>query len=121
MRIVRQVRVSRCVGILALLLLLGCGRDSVTAPHPGFSGAVVLVGYFTDASGRPTGTRVFAQADGVPVELVSDTGVVATTNTVSGRYTFTDVPRGTYKARTQVTYDLFAESRMLTTSEVLAM
>jgi len=120
MRIAPPFRVSRRLATLALLLLFGCGRDSVTAPHPGFSGAVELVGYFTDASGHPAGTRVWAQADGVPVELVSDTGVVATTNTVSGRYTFTDVPRGTYRARTRVTYDLVAETRTLTTSEVLA-
>jgi hypothetical protein len=119
MRIVRQVRVSHGVGILALLLLLGCGRDSVTAPRPGFSGAVVLVGYFTDSTGRPAGTRVLAQADGVPVELVSGTGVVATTRTTGGRYRFTDVPRGSYRARIRVTYDFVAETQLLTATEAL--
>jgi hypothetical protein len=121
MRIVPHPRVSRFLGGLALLLLLGCGRDSVTAPHPGLTGAVVLVGYYTDSAGLPAGTRVLAQADGVPVELVSDSVVVATTLTTSGRYTFTDVPRGAYKVRTRVTYDFVVETHPLTITDMLAV
>jgi hypothetical protein len=114
MGISRHPRVLRGLGLTGLLILCGCGRDSVTAPERGLNGPVVLVGYFTDSTGRPAGTRVFAQADGVPVELVSNAGVVATTHTVNGRYAFSNLPSGTYKARAQVTYDLISETRMLT-------
>jgi len=111
----------RRLGITALLLLSGCGRDKVTAPILGIRGPVVLVGYLTDGTGRPIGTRVFAQADGVPVELVSNAGVVATTHTQNGRYAFAGMPRGSYKVRTQVTYDLVAETRTLTVTDALVI
>ena len=87
-------RVLSFAGAFALLLTGGCGHDSVTPPRPTLSGPVVLVGFLTDSSGRFTGTKVFADADGVPVELLSDTRVVATATTVKGRYTFTDLPAG---------------------------
>jgi hypothetical protein len=82
---------------------------------------VVLVGYLTDSTGRPVGTRVFAQADGIPVELISNAGVVATTHTLNGRYAFAGMPRGSYKVRTQVTYDLLAQTRMLTVTDALVI
>src|SRR5258706_8542916 len=93
-----------------LLLLSGCGRHSPAAPNPGLSGPVVLVGYLTDSLGRFVGTRVFADADGIPVELVSGTNVVATTTTVRGRYIFTGLAPGSYAARTRVTPDLVAQT-----------
>jgi hypothetical protein len=108
-----------CAAAIALLLLAGCGKDSVTAPLAGLSGPVVLTGYLTDAAGKFIGTRVFAEADGIPVQLVNDVGVVATTTTVKGRYTFTNLAHGAYKVRTQVTYDLIAETRTLTVNEAL--
>src|SRR5712692_8935684 len=104
-----------------LLLPSGCGRLSPAAPNPGLSGPVVLVGYLTDTLGQFIGKRVFADADGVPVELVSGTDVVATTTTVKGRYTFTDLPRGSYVARTRVTSDLIAETHLRTVTDALVM
>jgi hypothetical protein len=109
------------LAMAALLLVSGCSRDSITTPAPSVSGPVVLVGYLTDAAGHFTGTRVFADAEGIPVELVSDRGVVATTTTVHGRYTFTGIPHGSYKVRTQVTYDLVAETRMVTVTDAALM
>src|SRR5258706_11029138 len=103
------------------LLLSGCGRSSPAAPNPGLSGPVVLVGYLTDTTGRFVGTRVFADADGIPVELVSGTDVVATTTTVKGRYTFTDLNRGSYITRTRVTPDLIAATHPLTVTDALVM
>lgn len=103
----------------ALLLMTACNHTSVLAPHPGVSGAVVLVGHLTNPAGQPTGTRVVSDADGIRVDLVGAAGVVATTTTVRGRYTFTDLPRGSYRALTQVTPDLLAETHLLTVGDAM--
>ena len=119
MRLEPLQRVLRGLATAGLLFLSGCGRDSPAAPNPGLSGPVVLVGYLTDSLGRFVGTRVVADADGIPVELVSGTDVVATTTTVKGRYTFTGLQRGAYVTRTRVTPDLVAETHLLTVTDAL--
>src|SRR5947208_2769774 len=77
MRLAWLQRVLLGLTTAGLLLLSGCGGHSPAAPNPGLSGPVVLVGYLTDSLGRFVGTRVFADADGVPVELVPRTGQLA--------------------------------------------
>lgn len=114
-RNLRSVLCSLC--IIGLLFALGCGRGSPTAPGRSISGPLVLVGYLTDTTGRFVGTRVVADASGVPVQLVTASGVVATTTTVNGRYTFDDPPPGSYRARASVTIDLLDETRPLTVTD----
>src|SRR5712691_7008226 len=121
MRLVWLQRPLLGLASAGLLLLSGCGRHSPAAPNPGLSGPVVLVGYLTDSLAKFVGTRVFADADGIPVELVSGPDVVATTTTVKGRYTFTGLKRGSYVARTRVTPDLIAQTHVLTVTEALVM
>src|SRR6266487_2750432 len=94
-RVPRGVGFAGLLGLSGLLGLAGCARDSPTSPNREISGPVVLVGYLTDSTGRFVGTKVFSDADGVPVELVVGSGVIATTVTARGRYTFADVARGT--------------------------
>lgn len=110
-------RRAGALGVLALLLAAGCSRDTPVAPVRTVSGPVVLVGYLTNAAGRFLGTRVFADADGVPVELVTGTRVVATTTTLGGRYTFADVPNGAYLVRSRIAYDLNAVTRPVTVAD----
>lgn len=64
------------------------------------SGHVVLRGYFLDASGRPAGTRVVGDADGVKIDLVRSNRVIASTTTVDGVYRFSGLGTGVYIAGT---------------------
>src|SRR5687767_10488689 len=86
-------------------LLLGCSDDTPPANAPGLhalSGSVVLTGYLVNVSGQVVGNRVVTDADGVEVELLFGTQVVATTTTVDGKYRFTGLAPGGYRARARV-------------------
>ena len=106
-----------CACALAFVLA-ACGRESPTAPagHE-ISGPVVLVGFLTDSLSAFAGTRVVGDADGILVELVAGQAVVASTRTVRGRYRFTNVPAGAYRARARVTFDMIAETQTLTLAQ----
>jgi hypothetical protein len=100
----RMSRARIAVGLAALgLVALACGRDNPAGPglHT-LSGSVRLIGHLVDASGAPVGTRTVTDADGVQVELLYGTQVVARTATLHGRYAFRGLGAGAYKVRTQV-------------------
>ena len=97
-------RSRNAIGLLWLALAAqACGRDSPSAPglHT-LSGRVRLVGHLVDASGFPVGTRTVSDADGVTVELLYGTQVVARTTTTDGGYSFRGLSSGGYRARTRV-------------------
>jgi len=102
----RLTRDSASVGVvvgctaLVLAALGGCSKDTTEPILRSISGHVVLRGYFIDAIGRPAGTRVVGDADGVKVELLRANRVIASTTTVDGVYRFSGLGTGAYIART---------------------
>jgi hypothetical protein len=66
------------------------------------SGAVRLIGYRTAKNGQFLGTEVVHNADGIPVELIFGSQVVARATTIDGIYRFTGIRPGAYTARTRV-------------------
>lgn len=64
------------------------------------TGHVKLTGFLVNSGGGFAGTKVVGDADGVPVELVYGSRVVARTTTVDGIYRFTGIAPGGYFART---------------------
>ena len=63
----------------------------------------MLVGHLVDAGGTVGGTREVQDADGVVVELLYGTTVVARTKTTGGNYTFRDLAPGGYRCRSWLT------------------
>ena len=89
-----------------VLLAAGCATEPTSPPPPGrysMHGHVTLVGYQVNANGIVTGTREVQDADGVTVELVYGTQVMARTLTVGGNYTFSDLVPGGYRVRSLLT------------------
>jgi len=87
------------------MTLAACERHHAAPTAPGtyeLSGPVILTGYHVAADGTFLGTRVIADADGVPVELVAGTRIVARTLTSGGRYRFVGVGPGGYIVRSTV-------------------
>lgn len=112
----KLVRISRCAMLAAALLLGGCFRNA-TSPGPhALSGHVILTGYLVDTASKFAGTRVVGDADGVPVELLLGTQVVARTLTTHGVYRFTGVAPGGYRVQTAVG-PLADETRTLTITD----
>lgn len=100
-----SLRRAGACAVLGLLALAGCARRSdPVSPQPLYSitGHVRLTGSLVDAAGVFAGTRVVGDADGVTVELLHGTQVVATTTTVGGVYRFTGLRPGDYVARTSL-------------------
>lgn len=85
--------------VLAAAALSGCGRDPSSPATYRLSGRVQLVGRLTAANGTPLGSRNVDDADGVPVDLLLGTTVVASTHTVDGAFEFTGVSPGGYFVR----------------------
>jgi len=84
-----------------LTALPACSTNNPAEPTlRSITGHVVLRGYFIDASGRPAGTRVVADADGVRIDLARGNRVIASTTTVDGIYRFSGLSAGVYIART---------------------
>jgi hypothetical protein len=109
----RRIRWS--IPLLMGLLIGACGRDEPTAP--GFhtlTGHVTLTGYLVTPGGDFAGTRVVGDADGLPVELVFGSQVVARTLTTHGVYTFHGLAPGAYVARTAGAEPLYDETNALT-------
>lgn len=87
----------------AILLLAGlpaCSQKPTDPVLRSISGTVVLRGYFIDVNGRPAGTRVVGDADGVKVDLVRANRVIASTTTMNGNYQFLGLTAGVYNALT---------------------
>lgn len=103
--------------LLALALLAGCSAEEENPLKPAahaIRGRVRLTGSLTRANGDVIGQRSIEDADGVPVELVSGTTVVARTTTVDGAYRFDGVAPGTYQARATVVNRVTARTDVLT-------
>jgi hypothetical protein len=102
-RSTRAARLAWCAVLLSSPLLAPCGREGPAAPGlHSISGHVVLRGYLVGSTGAFAGTRVIGDADGVPVELVQGTRVIARTTTVDGVYRFSGLGPGGYVARSRV-------------------
>ena len=88
------------LALAGAVLAFGCGRDNPAAPATySLSGRVRLVGRLTAANGQPSGSRLVDDADGVPVDLLLGSTVVARTHTVDGAWRFTGVAPGGYHVR----------------------
>ncbi len=101
----RRPAFARCAWLLACAALMlaalpACSQKPTDPALRSITGNVVLRGYFIDTNGRPAGTRVVGDADGVRVDLVRANRVIASTTTVDGIYTFTGLSTGVYIART---------------------
>jgi hypothetical protein len=95
--------ISSVALVAALLLMTNCGRESPSGPGLFLiTGHVKLTGYLFESGGRPAGTRVVGDVDGIVVELVYGRDVVAETRTVGGVYRFTGLSPGVYSARTSL-------------------
>ena len=91
---------------VAVLFAAGCSSEPTSPPPPGrysMHGHVTLVGHLVNGNGTVSGTREVQDADGVAVELVYGTSVVARTKTRDGDYTFTDLAPGGYRVRSWLT------------------
>lgn len=80
-------------------------------------GHLVLIGQLVDDQGRFAGTRVVGDADGVEVELLYGTRVIARTTTVGGVYTFPGLLPGGYVTRSFINGPVGDESQLLTMTE----
>lgn len=112
-------RIASFVLMTSIALCLGCSilNDSMNPDGPDqhtLRGHVVLTGYLVNAQGQFAGTRVMGDADGVPVELVRNGQVVATTTTIDGVYRFGGLASGSYIARVTVIGDIGDQTAPLT-------
>lgn len=102
-----RFRPTRWCLMLGLSALAACSRDQPTVPQLySLSGHLKLTGYLVDPDGAYAGTRVLGDADGVTVELLHGSEVVARTTTVDGVYRFSRLRAGDYKARSRVVGDI---------------
>ena len=101
--------------IASALLAAGCGRDQPAAPGThALTGHVRLVGHLTASDGHSLGTRYEDTADGVPVDLVRGTSLVASTRTSQGAFRFAGLEDGSYFVRAHVFGALAAQSAVVT-------
>jgi len=100
---------------LGFCVLTACSRDQPSAPRPySITGHLHLTGYLVDENGQFAGTRVMGDADGIPVELLHGSELVARTTTVGGIYRFSGLAPGGYVARSRVIGDLYDETNPMT-------
>ncbi|MBI1797790.1 MAG: carboxypeptidase regulatory-like domain-containing protein [Candidatus Eisenbacteria bacterium] len=100
-----SVRQIRAAPLLAGLVLAACARRQPTAPSPrlfAITGHVRLSGTVVDTAAVALGSRVLAHVDGVPIELLHGSDVVAHTTTIGGTYRFPGLRPGDYVARCRV-------------------
>ena len=85
---------------LALALQLGCSDDDRPTSDPLFSisGHVVVQGTLRSIDGESLGTRTISDADGLPVYLATAGTPRESTTTVDGRYEFSGLAPGSYRA-----------------------
>ena len=89
------------------LVVLGACEDKPTAPATyTITGYLRLKGNFVNADGSYAGTRIVGDADGIGVELLHGSIVVARTTTEDGVYRFTGLKPGGYVARSWVVGDI---------------
>jgi len=115
---VRRAASTWALGAIVSCLLPSCGRDQPTAPQShAMTGHVVLRGFLVAADGRFAGTRVVGDADGVLVELLSGTQVIAQAKTSHGVYRFEGIGPGAYIVRAPVIGDLSFKTGVLTIAQ----
>jgi hypothetical protein len=88
---------------LCAAVLAACAREPPAAPQPLYTitGQLLLTGSVVDSDARYQGMRML-RPDGIPVELLHGTQVVARTTTVGGSYRFPGLRPGDYVARSRV-------------------
>src|SRR5690349_2751921 len=97
------MRLRLLAALACATALASCARHEDMPTAPGLhsiTGRVVLTGSLVDANSQFLGTRVVTDADGVGVQLVFGTDVVATATTVHGAYRFGGLANGAYVVRT---------------------
>lgn len=96
----------RCLPLVAavvLAALTSCSRKDPLLPGThAIAGHVKLRGFHVDRSGGFTGTRIIGDADGLPVELLYGSQVLARTTTENGMYRFDGVRPGGYNVRVRI-------------------
>ncbi len=98
-----------------VLALAGCGH-ALTAPSTrtfALSGRVRLVGTLTAESSQILGSRIIDDADGVPVELLRGTTVVARTRLAGGVFRFAGLYPASYMVRAGVLPTVASKSPIL--------
>lgn len=99
------MRARALAAALALACVLGgCSEEEqpLSPEVHAIRGRVRLVGNLTRADGTVIGERAVEDADGVPVELVAGTAVVARAVSVDGAWRFDGVAPGSYLTRSTV-------------------
>lgn len=92
-----------CIALAGALFVSSCGRDQPTEPRTYvLTGRVRLEGTLIAADSHILGTRVVDDADGVPVDLMLGSTVVASTHTSRGSYRFEHVSPGGYFVRARI-------------------
>lgn len=108
-------RIVRIVLLAIALAAAGCGRESPTQPTAfALTGRVQLIGHITATTGQHIETRVVSDADGVPVDLMYGSSVVATTHTTDGAFRFNAVAPGGYRVRARIFASLDTVSSLVT-------
>jgi len=109
----------KSVSVLPLLVALAaCSSDQPLAPGVrSISGHLRLTGYLVDPDARFAGTLVVGDIDGIPVELLYGSQVVARTTTVDGVYRFGGLRPGGYVARSRIIPGIEDETRPLTVAD----
>jgi hypothetical protein len=93
------------------LLAAGCAREQPAQPGTyALTGHVQLIGHLTASNGQSLGTRVVSDADGVPVDLLLGSAVLARTLTSHGAFRFTGLAPGGYFARAHIFGSLAVQS-----------
>ena len=88
---------------LFLAALLSCAREGPFVPgNYSVSGNVKVRGFYLDRDGNFAGTRILGDADGVPVDLLYGTQVLAHTTSQDGSYRFDKVHPGGYAVRVRI-------------------
>jgi hypothetical protein len=97
------VKSPRWIVPLCAAALAACAREPPAAPPPTYTitGQLLLTGSVVDSDARYQGIRVL-RPDGIPVELLHGSQVVARTTTVGGGYRFAGLRPGDYVARSLV-------------------
>ena len=105
----------RACAMLGIAMLAACSRDEPMAPElHSITGHVRLTGFLVDTSGAYAGTKVLGDADGITVELLHGSEVVARTTTVGGVYHFAGLRPGGYVARSRVVGDIGDQTTSMT-------
>ncbi|HKQ58871.1 MAG TPA: hypothetical protein VJY35_13485 [Candidatus Eisenbacteria bacterium] len=94
---------TRWIAPLCVALLAACAREQPDAPQPVFTitGQLLMTGSVVGTDARYQGIRVL-RPDGIPVELLHGSQVVARTTTTGGSYRFAGLRAGDYVARSRV-------------------